>query len=199
MQQPDRHSTSPGFDFFHLDGTRSERVRWILRELQIEHNLISEEGPSRSAKLKAAHPLVKVPAITGANWLADGSPERQIGWQPGTRERALHDQWTAFTLAELEANLWHTARNKFLYPEHLKVPQVYEQNARESQRALAVFDDHFRDREWLVGNRFSVTDIFCGFAIWWASMDGLSAGHDGVERYLARLLARPNCTYRNTR
>jgi glutathione S-transferase len=113
--------------------------------------------------------------------------------------RALHDQWTAFTLAELEANLWHTARNKFLYPEHLKVPQVYEQNARESQRALAVFDDHLRDRELLVGNRFSVTDIFCGFAIWWASMDGLSAEYDGVERYLARLLARPNCTYRNTR
>lgn len=48
-------------------------------------------------------------------------------------------------------------------------PQVYEQNERESRRALAVFDRHLGGREWLVGER------------------------------MARLSDRPNCPYRKTR
>jgi glutathione S-transferase len=131
------------------------------------------------------------------NWLVDSHPARELGWRVGTWERALHDQWTAFTLAELEANLWHTARNKFVYPTHLKVPAVYDQNAHESRRALAVFDEHLRDREWLVGERFSVTDIFCGFALCWASWADLAKGFDAVNRYVARLRALPHCTYHN--
>lgn len=200
-------SAAKALKLFHVNGTRSERVCWILRELQLEHDIIAEPAKSRSTALRAAHPLNKVPAITApegslfeslaiCNWLTDSHPDQELGWRAGTWERALHDQWTAFTLAELEANLWHTARNRFLYPEHLKVPQVYEQNSRESRRALAVLDDHLRDRAWLVGERFSATDIFCGFAIFWASMDGLTPGFKAVEGYIARLSALPNCSYR---
>lgn len=35
-------------------------------------------------------------------------------------------------LYEVEANLWHTARNLFIYSEEERVPAVYEQNAREA-------------------------------------------------------------------
>jgi hypothetical protein len=38
----------------------------------------------------------------------------------------------------VEANLWLTARNRFIYSEELRVPAVYEQNAREAKRGLAV-------------------------------------------------------------
>jgi glutathione S-transferase len=203
-------SKTPDLRLFHVDGTRSERVRWMLQELHIEYDLASEPATSKSGALRAAHPLSKVPAIDApegslfeslaiCNWLADSNPGCELGWRAGTWERALHDQWTSFALAELEANLWHTARNKFVYPEHLKVPQVYDQNAKESQRALAVFDDHLCNREWLVGRRFSATDIFCGFAIFWASMDGLTAGFDAIQRYIARLNDLPNCPYRKNR
>ena len=199
-------SKAPALTFHHREGSRSERVRWMLRELQIEHETLTDPATSGPA-LRAAHPLSKVPAITVpegslfeslaiCNWLTDSHPDRELGWRAGTWERALHDQWTAFTLAELEANLWHTARNRFLYPEHLKVPQAYEQNARESRRALAVFDDHLRDREWLVGERFSATDIFCACAIFWASMEGLTTGFEAVERYMERLSTLSNCAYR---
>ncbi|MBN9511288.1 MAG: glutathione S-transferase family protein [Alphaproteobacteria bacterium] len=191
---------------FHVKGTRSERVRWMLQELQIPHRLISEPGVSRSAELRVAHPLSKVPAISGpdgalfeslaiCNWLADAHPDRKFGWPPGSWERALHDQWTAFTLAELEANLWHSARNKFVYADDQKVPAVYDQNDREACRALGVFDQHLRGATWLVGDRFSVTDVFCGFAMAWASWEGLTTSFAEVERYVAALQARPGCPY----
>lgn len=32
-------------------------------------------------------------------------------YAPGTRERALHLQWTSFALTEMEACLWSDARN----------------------------------------------------------------------------------------
>ena len=83
-------------------------------------------------------PLFESAAI--CTWLTDSHPEAGLIAPSGTWARALHDQWTAFTLAEVEANLWHTPRNLFLYSEQESVPAVYEQNAKEAKRGLAVLD-----------------------------------------------------------
>lgn len=157
-----RTKRSPKISLFHVEASRSERVVWTATELQIACDVVSPAAPARCGEFQAAHPLTKVLAITVpqgslfeslaiCNWLADSHPGRTLGWPVGTWERALHDQWASFTLAELEANLWHTARNKFVYPERRKVPQVYEQNADEARRALAALDGHLEGRDWLVG------------------------------------------------
>jgi glutathione S-transferase len=191
---------------YHAEFTRSERVRWTLLELGLPAHLADDADGFGSASHRAAHPLVKVPALVDrgrplfesaaiCNWLADSHPEAGLGWQAGTWERALHDQWVAFTLAELEANLWHTARNKYLYTEAERVPHVYRQNAKEAARALQVLDATLGESIWLVGGRFSLTDIFVGLAVCWAAWDDLTSGLDRLEEYRLRLLARPNCTY----
>ena len=114
-----------GIPLLHAPGSRSERVRWTAAELDIPLDLLSPAAPGGERAI--AHPLNKVPAIMVqgeplfeslaiCNWLADSHPHRDLGWRAGSWNRALHDQWTAFALTELEANLWHTARNKFVYP-----------------------------------------------------------------------------------
>jgi len=193
-----------GIPLLHAPGSRSERVRWTAAELDIPLDLLSPAAPGGERAI--AHPLNKVPAIMVqgeplfeslaiCNWLADSHPHRDLGWRAGSWNRALHDQWTAFALTELEANLWHTARNKFVYPPDRRVPQVYAQNEEEALRALEVFDRHMENRAWLIAERFSLTDIFCGFTISWASMDSLTASFPNLENYLTRLLAMPNCHY----
>jgi glutathione S-transferase len=193
---------------FELQPTRSARVRWTLLELGIPYESV-ERGRETFAmpELAQIHPMSKLPALRDngrplfesaaiCNWLADSHPEAGLIAPSGTWARALHDQWTAFTLAEVEANLWHTARNRFIYPEEERVTAVYEQNAKEAKRGLAVFDRALKGKTWLVEDRFSVTDIFVGYAVMWARAQGLTADLPNVTAYAERILARPLCTYR---
>lgn len=100
-----------------------------------------------------------------------------------------------FTLSEIEAFLWHTARNLFVLPEEERLPAVYPQNEAAAKRGLAVLDAHLQDREWLVEDRFSLTDISTGYAICWAQWQGMTAELPNVTAYVERLQARPLCTY----
>jgi glutathione S-transferase len=193
---------------YELQPTRSARVRWTLLELGIPYESI--DGPGREIfsrpDLAQIHPMSKLPALRDSgrplfesaaicNWLADSHPQAGLIAPSGTWARALHDQWTAFTLAEVEANLWHTARNRFIYSEEQRVPAVYEQNAREAKRGLAVLDAALKDNTWLVEDRFSVTDIFVGYAVIWARVQGMTAELASVTAYAERILARPLCPY----
>ena len=191
---------------FELAPTRSARARWTLLELGVEFESIAGRHLIGSDELKRVHPLGKLPALEDdgrplfesaaiCNWLADSHPEKGLIVKSGTWERALHDQWCAYTMTEIEAHLWSSARNLFVYPEDKRLPAVIEQNNAELQRALAPLDHHLASNKFLVGGRFSVTDIFCGYAVNWARRQKQIGSFANVEAYLARLLAMPNCTY----
>lgn len=192
---------------YELQPTRSARARWTLLEIGIPYESIEGREVFAMPELAQIHPMSKLPALRDdsrplfesaaiCNWLADSHPQAGLISPSGTWARALHDQWTAFTLAEVEANLWHTARNRFIYAEHARVPAVYEQNAREARRGLDVLEGALKDRSWLVEDRFSVTDIFVGYAVAWARIQDLTADLPNVTAYAERLLARPLCPYR---
>lgn len=193
---------------YELQPTRSARVRWTLLELGIPFESIAGRGPEIFAmpELARIHPMSKLPALRDngrplfesaaiCTWLADSHPDAGLIAPSGAWARALHDQWTAFTLAEVEANLQHTARNRFIYSEEERLPAVYEQNAREAKRGLAVLDSALNGKSWLVENRFSVTDIFVGYAVCWARVQGMTADLPNLAAYAERILARPLCPY----
>lgn len=58
-----------------------------------------------------------------------------------------------------------------------------------------MLDAHVRDREWLVEDCFSLTDIFTGYAACWAQWQGMTAGLPNLTAYVERLQARPLCPY----
>lgn len=58
-----------------------------------------------------------------------------------------------------------------------------------------MLDRHLERHSCLVDERFSVTDIFAGYAINWARLQGLAAQLPNVTAYCARLLERPLCPY----
>jgi glutathione S-transferase len=191
---------------FELTATRSARARWTLLELGLPFESIGGPDVFEHEALGGVHPMRKLPALIDdgrplfesaaiCTWLADRQPDKGLIAPSGTWQRALHDQWVAFTLAELEANLWSTARNLFIYSEEKRVTQIFEQNAEEAKRALAVFEPHLEQHTWLVDQRFSVTDIFVGYAINWARLEGLTAHLPNVSAYCQRLLDMPLCTY----
>ncbi len=186
--------------------TRSSRVRFTLLELGLAFESI--EGPDTFAhpEVAAIHPLRKLPAFRDngrplfesaaiCTWLADSHSEAGLIAPSGQWARALHDQWTCFALTEIEAFLWHTARNLFILPEAERLPAVFPQNKAAVKTGLAVLDAELRGKEWLIENRFSVTDIIVGYAVCWAQALGFTEGMPHANAYADRMLARPHCPY----
>ena len=184
--------------------TRSKRVKWTLQELDVAYEHVNDRSLIGSDRLRQIHPQAKLPAITDdgrplfessaiCNWLADSHPEKNLIARSGTWERALHDQWCGFVMTELEAHLWTIGRNTFVYPEDKRSGEAMAQARAEAIRTLAVLDAHLGAHDYFVDDRFTVADIFCGFATNWAEGLGLADDAPNIKAYNARLKARPQC------
>ena len=97
-------------------------------------------------------------------------------------------------MTEMEAYLWSNARNTFVLPEEKRLTSVFEQNAEAFKRGATALDDVLKDTDYLVANRFSVTDIIMGYTVNWARRQELLGEFSNLQKYLDRLCERPHCT-----
>jgi len=200
---------TPGTDLditlYEYSLSRSKQVRWTLLELGLEFRAIEGRSILHSDDLKRVNPMGKVPAIlidgkplfeaaAICTYLAELVPEKELIAPPGTYERALHLQWASFALTEMEAYVWSNARNTFVLPEEQRITALFEQNNKAYVHAAKVLDKVLEETDYLVENRFSVTDILVGFSVNWGALAGLLEQTPNLQKYLDRLKERPHCT-----
>ena len=185
--------------------SRSKQARWALLECGLEFQAISGVEILHSEELNRVNPMGKVPAVVIdgeplfeaaaiCTYLADLVPEKGLIAPSGTRERALHLQWVSFALTEMEAYLWSNARNTFVLPKEQRITALFEQNNEAFLHAAKVLEKVLAETDYLVGNRFSVTDILVGFTLNWGKGAGLLNDLPNLQKYLDRLKERPHCT-----
>ena len=190
---------------YEFGSSRSARCVWTLRELGLDYESVDARGLIGSDELKRLHPLGKLPALEVdgralfesaaiCTYLADREPDAGLVAPPGSWERALHDQWVSFTLSELEAYLWSSAHHTWRLPEDERVGAIVEPNDRSAGRALDVLERVLADVDYLVANRFSVTDIIAGYAVNWAALTIGLGERPNLVAWLERLHAREHCT-----
>lgn len=190
---------------YEFPPTRSARCRWTLLELDVPFESVEDRTLIRSPELKKIHPLGKLPAVliddqplfesaAICTWLADSHADKGLIAPSGTWARALHDQWVCFTLSELEAWLWHSAKHTFVNPEEERMAKIIEPNGREFQAGAKVIEDHLASHDYLVEDRFSVTDIIAAYALNWGRLQGLTRDFGAINGYLDRLYQRPHCS-----
>jgi glutathione S-transferase len=126
-------------------------------------------------------------------YLADHAPDIDLIAEPGSWARGQHDQWTSFVLTEMEAWLWNTAVNKFILPSDQRIEAGFEQNAMMFGRSASVLNDVLLRDDYLVENRFTVTDIIVSWTVNWGRRQGLLDGMSGLHAYLERLFERSHC------
>lgn len=185
--------------------SRSKQARWALLECGLEFQAISGVEILHSEELNRVNPMGKVPAVVIdgeplfeaaaiCTYLADLVPEKGLIAPSGTRERALHLQWVSFALTEMEAYLWSNARNTFVLPKEQRITALFKQNNEAFLQAAKVLEKVLADTDYLIGNRFSVTDILVGFTLNWGKGAGLLNDLPSLNKYLDRLKERPHCT-----
>ena len=189
---------------FGTGTNRSARCQWTLQEAGIEYAAIDRRDMTSLEEMRRYHPLAKIPAavIDGralfesaaiCTYIADRAPAAKLITAPGSFARAEHDQWVAFCLAEMEAWLWNNAVNQYVLPEEKRITAAFEQNVKMFKRSAAVPEAHLAQHDYLVEDRFTVTDIVVGWCLNWARRLGHLDEFPASRSYIQRLLARPQC------
>ena len=198
----------PAIKLYEHAPTRSARCRWTLNEAGLEYESIGNAPDViGSDELKAVHPLGKVPVVVIdgrplfesaaiCTAIADLVPERNLIGRSGSWSRALHDQWVSFALTEMECWLWSTELHLFDFaiPSGQRLPAIAEPNAMLFRRSAAVLDAALSESDYLVEDRFTVTDIIVSYTVNWGQEDKLIGDFVHLQAYLERLLEREHCT-----
>ena len=192
----------------HLENSRSQRVLWLLEELELPYEVISYRRDPKTMlappELKQVHPLGKSPVIeddgpagnhrviaeTGAivEYLVEKA-EGRLG-PPPTRDAVL-----------LYRQYLHYAEGSMMPPllAILVVNRLGLLGKPAKKPLLAMFRQHLDflegelgSRPWFAGEEFTAADVMMSFPLEAARQRaGLGPAHPNILDWLERIHARP--------
>ncbi len=200
----------------HLKNSRSQRVIWLLEELELPYEIIQHERSGRAqpiASLVAVHPLGKAPVLcdggvilaeTGAilEYLNATYGKGLLELQLGTAEWVQHLYWKQFA----EGSLMPYLAMKLVFEGIIrgspfilrpiiktlfKVVNTQYLNPN-IQRELDFIEVTLGKNKWLAGDAFSLADVFMGFML--EAVAGRMAqveSYPYINKYVANLRLRP--------
>jgi glutathione S-transferase len=202
----------------HLNNSRSQRVLWLLEELDVDYGIERYQRDPETmlapSSLRRVHPLGKAPVIkdgeitlaeTGAiiEYLIERYGLGRLAPPPGTPERLRYTYWLHY--AEGSAMPPMVLKLIFDRVESTKLPFFVRPVARGIARRvkssfvepqiklhLDYVEAELAKSAWFAGDAFSAADIQMSFPIEAAAARGvLDGGRPNLGRFLERIHARP--------
>jgi glutathione S-transferase len=158
--------------------TRSIRVLWTLRELDVEFEFINVDpakAEHRRPEFLALNPAGKLPVLVDGDfiltesvaivlYLAEKYPEK--GFLPTElRARAELNRWLLFTATELEQPLWRIARHTSVYPPEKRLTAEIPIARQDFLDMAAVLEKHMDGRQFLAGDKVTVADFVAAYTL----------------------------------
>ncbi len=202
----------------HLNNSRSQRIIWLLEELQLPYQIKHYQRDPRSmlapAALKAVHPLGKSPVISDDDIVVAESgaiieylvEKYGVGrLKPAADSKALLDYryWLHYAegsaMPPLLMNLVFSRLDQPPMPALLRpLARLIARGVRSNylNPQLQLHFDHIEQQlaqnSWFAGKDFSAADIQMSFPLEAASHSGiLSARHPHIQAFLSAIHARP--------
>ncbi len=148
-----------------------------------DYRAIAAQGIVPAIGLPDGSVLTEISAILP--YVADRAPESDLAPRWGTPERYRLMEWLAFVATELhKKHLWVLFSSQT--PDAAKAFAVSTASA-----PLAYAAAHLEEREYLLGEHFTVADAYLFWALFVAPYGGLELGaYPALVRYVARLQTR---------
>jgi glutathione S-transferase len=168
----------------------------------IEVNLRAKNDPL-TEQVRALNPMGMTPVLVLSDgtvltqnsatlpFIADLAPSRKLLPERGTRERHEAEQWLGFIASDLHprmvevAWIWAEkddaiqARLRAYYDERVSLP-------------LRVLENHLTDRQFILGEAYSVIDAYAVVALGWSVPCQVSLDpYPNIRALIARVEARP--------
>lgn len=202
----------------HLNHSRSQRILWLLEELEIDYEIRRYERDKATmlapASLREIHPLGKSPVIvdgeltlaeSGAiiEYLVQQYGQEKLAPAAGTLERMKYTYWLHYA----EGSAMPPLLLKLVFDRIEKGPMPFlvrpvaaaiARRAKASfiqpqiERHLDYLEQELAHSEWFAGNRFSAADIQMSFPLEAAAARaGLDKSRPRLMDFLKRIHARP--------
>ena len=192
---------------YHVKGTRSIRVIWLCAELdeplEIETIERFDADFKASPAWRAISPTGKVPVLeddgltiyeSGAivEYVLEKYGPGGLTVAAGTEESAMYHQWCWFAEATFARPLGDIAHHTRIKPPAERIPAVVEDGKQRALLCLDAVNNHLKNKNYLVENRFTAADIMMGYTLVLAKNAGvLRDAHPHADGYLQRLAERP--------
>jgi len=191
----------PEFTIYHLEGRRSERIVWLMEELQLPYKLVFERGSlaGSMAKIKAINPDMPVaPTVTLGNqvMVESGAIIELIlnRYAPGklqppmdSPEYANYLTWMHYAEGSLASRLFADYRVWQKEPPTKRSPLV------DSEAVVQFAENYLASHAWFGGAEFSAADIMMVFPLNVATSLNLvdAAQFPKVAAWKQKIEARP--------
>jgi len=202
----------------HLDHSRSQRVLWLLEELELPYEIQAYQRDPQTMlappSLRQVHPLGKSPVITdgvitvaetGAivEYLVDGPGGGRLKPERGGVEHRRWVYWLHF--AEGSAMPPLLVKLIFDQVQRAKVPFFVKPIVKgiadkvgsafvtpNLERQFAFMESELAERNWFAGEAFSAADVMMSFPLEAAAArGGLDGRYPRLQAWLTRAHARP--------
>jgi len=202
----------------HLNNSRSQRVLWLLEELEVAYEVKRYERNSETMlappELRAVHPLGKSPVITDGDltlaesgaiieYLASRYGDGRFVPKDGTPERLRYLYWMHYAegsampplLFKLVFDRIETAPMPFFVRPFAKAIAGRARTTfilPQIKLHLDFMEGELGNTKWFAGNEFSAADVQMSFPLEAAaSRGGLDASRPRLMAFLQTVHARP--------
>lgn len=194
----------PDITLYHIDGTRSVRIRWLLEEMGLPYRLAVLTHEDRAgASYRAIHPFGRVPALRDgdvalfesgaiAEYLLQRYDDGTLSPPVDTAEGAQHLSWmhaAEGTLLNLVAE--YSIQTKWLPPER-RSPETAAFAAKRLDPLLTALEQTLTQRPYIAGEAFRAADVMIGHAVYACGhLELLPQEAVALPAYRDRVTARP--------
>ncbi len=190
---------------YEFSVARSVRCHWVLAEAGIDYESVTVDltrGKQRSKDFLKINPYGKLPVLVDVDetmnesaaicsYIAENVSEKNLIPLQATISRAHYYQWICFCLAELDPQLWQIRKHMMLYPKAIRSYAAVKIAKREYDKAVRMLADHLSDKEYILDNTFTATDIIICYNLLWANSIKLLEDYPTLSKYIDRLKQRP--------
>ena len=203
--------TITALTLYHYPLSRSLRVRYLLEELGVDHDIVKVDmmrGEGMSEDHLKRNPNHAVPVLeVGFNdgqtmtliesgamiiWLADHFNGKGLAPPLGnTLRRADYLQQIQFQAAHADMCLWQVRLNETLFPKSVRSQAIAQFNRDKLQsEIIPQVEARLSDHDWICGDDFSAADCITAQNVNWMRAYGL-ARSGPLRDYMHRIKARP--------
>jgi glutathione S-transferase len=150
---------------------RGRRCYWLAKELGLEIEAVEIDlkcGEHRSPEFLKLNPNGQVPVLDDDGFILYESLAINLYLAKKTggplaaaspEEEALMIQWSFWVANEIERLLIDVLEHRMMLPETERNPALAEAAWNQLQKPLGILESVLTDRDYLVGNRFTVADL----------------------------------------
>ena len=185
--------------------SRAMRALWVAEELGLQYEHIPtsfSDGDTQKKDYLTLNPNGRVPALVDEDGTVIWESQAiniylAMKYDGGLWPASLPDQgnvvqWSFWVMTEIETLLLDVLLHRRALPEDQRDPELVLTSLEELKAPFSVINKHLEDREFVVGNSFSVADINVASVFSWALVSKVDLGpYPSLERWLKNITSRP--------